>query len=75
MSVQCSDAVRQTRIFICTNHTNIPFRSIPSINLHCKEMKSPSLIERLSGAFHLQSIKFPVAFSSVRRGSILNDNF
>ncbi len=38
--------------------------------LHCKEIKVPSLIaERLSGAFHLQPIKFPVAFSSVRRGS------
>ncbi len=27
------------------------------------------IVERLSGAFHLQPIKFPVAFSSVRRGS------
>ncbi len=70
MSVQCSDAVRQTSIFICTNHTNVPFQNISSINLHCKEIKVPSLIvERLSGAFHLQPIKFPVGFSSVRRGS------
>ncbi len=65
MSVQCSDAVRQTRIFICTKHTNIPFRNISSINLHCKEIKDPSLIvERLSGAFHLQPIIFPVGFRS-----------
>ncbi len=41
---QCSDAVRQTMIFICTNHTNIPFRNISSINLHCKEIKVPSFI-------------------------------
>ncbi len=71
MSVQCSDTVRQTRIFICTNHTNIPFQNISSINLHCKEIKVPSLIERLSDAFHFQPIKFPVAFPSVRHGSIL----
>ncbi len=36
MSVQCSDADRQTRICICTNHTNIPFQKNSSINLHCK---------------------------------------
>ncbi len=41
--------------------------------LHCKEIKVPSLIvERLSGAFHLQPITCPVVFSSVRSGSILN---
>ncbi len=65
-------AVRQTRIVICTNHTNIQFQNISSINLHCEGIKVPSLIERLSGAFHLQSIKFPVALPSIRRGSILN---
>ncbi len=42
---------------ICTNQTNIPFQNISRINIHCKEIKVPSLIvERLSGAFHL---KFP----------------
>ncbi len=52
MSVQCSDAVRQTRIFMCTNQTNIPFRNISNINLHSKEIKVQFLIvERFSGAF------------------------
>ncbi len=73
MSVQCSDAVRQTRIYICRNHTNIPFRNISSIQFHCKGIKDPSLIvERISGAFHFQPKQFPVAFLSGRRGSILN---
>ncbi len=70
MSVQCSDV--QTGIFICTNHT-ISHSETFLAYLHCKEITAPSLIvERLSGAFHLQPIKFPVRFSSVRRGSILN---
>ncbi len=56
-----------------TNHTNIPFRNVSSINLHCKGIKDASLlVERLSGVFDFQPIQFPVAFSSVRRGSILN---
>ncbi len=36
-------------------------------------MKVPSLnVKRLSDAFHLQPIQFQEAFSSARRGSILN---
>ncbi len=50
----------------------LPFQNISSINLHCEEIKVPSLIERLSGAFHLQSITFPVALPSIRRRPILN---
>ncbi len=74
MSVQCTDAVTQTSIFMYTNHTNIPFQNISSKNLHCIEIEDPSfwIVERLSGAFHLQPITFPVALPSVRGGSILN---
>ncbi len=53
--------------------SNIPFRNISNINLQGKEIKVSFLVvERLSGAFSLQPIQFPIGFSSVRRGTILN---
>ncbi len=59
MSVQCSDAVRQTRIYSIYVEIIPISHNISSINFYCKLIKDPSLIvERLSGAFHFQPKQF-----------------